>query len=346
MAITYFSSDFNGNEIRVSGALMVPQTAGISPMLSIQHGTKTRRDEVASVSALNSMEGVTALLTASLGYITCVPDYPGFGVSQTLHPYTHAASLAVSVIDLLRAARTYCENNNIQTDGRLFLTGYSEGGYATLAVHKELQQKNSTEFTVTAAAPMAGTYDLKGTADFLFLQPVYNYPANMAFFIYAYNQIYGWDRLEEIFRAPYAAQIPGLFDGTKTFAEINAQLPAQVDLLIQAQFISDYFDGQETEFENALYENSPIDWQPLAPMHFFHGDADDVAPYQNCLTAMDSLGDSAADLKFPAAPTKPPDCRPLSAPSAGLSRYGKMGNEYLIFIDLYLGKLKTICSKN
>ena len=44
------------------------------------------------------------------------------------------------------------------TTDELFLLGYSEGGYATMALHRELQQFHSDEFTVTASAPMAGPW--------------------------------------------------------------------------------------------------------------------------------------------------------------------------------------------
>ncbi len=60
--------------------------------MSIQHGTETKRDRVASVSPENSTEGIVGLLSASMGYLTMVPDYPGFGVSTCMHPYLHAES--------------------------------------------------------------------------------------------------------------------------------------------------------------------------------------------------------------------------------------------------------------
>ena len=294
VAITYQTSDVRGNEIQASGALLIPQGMNNFPLLSIQHGTETKRELVASVSPLNSVEGITGLLTASMGYVTCIPDYPGFGISQSLHPYTHSASLTIAVIDFLRAARTYCENKNILLDNQLFLTGYSEGGYVTLATLKELEENYAQEFTVSATVPMAGPYDLKGTAEFLFQQSEYNYPAYIAYLIYAFDELYQWNRLPEIFNAPYAALIPSLFDGTKTFGEINSQLPAQVSSLIKQDFITRYFNRNEIAFQNTLKENSLLNWTPVAPIHFFHGDADDVSPYQNTLTVIDSLIASGA----------------------------------------------------
>ena len=303
ISITYQTSDAQGNDIEVSGALLIPQNIDNLPLLSIQHGTETKSDLVASVSPMNSVEGISGLLTASMGYVTCIPDYPGFGVSRRLHPYMHAASLTNAVIDFLRASRLYCEANNISLDDQLYLTGYSEGGYVTLATHKYLEENYVGEFTVTASAPMAGPYDLTGTTEFLFHQSVYNYPAYIAFLSHAYDELYNWNRLDDIFIAPYNTIIPTLFDGSKTFGEINGQLPTEVSSLIKQDFITNFFIGSEEVFLSALEENSPLNWTPSAPIHFFHGDADDVSPYQNTLTAVNSLiANGATDIRLTTIP--------------------------------------------
>ena len=303
IAIAYQTTDVQGNNIQASGALFIPQNATNLPLLSIQHGTETKSDRVASVNPLYSVEGVAGLLTASIGYLTCIPDYPGYGISFTLHPYHHAESLTNSVVDFLIAARSYCNNGNISLNNQLFITGYSEGGYVTLALQKEIEENHFQEFDITAAAPMGGPYDLLGTSNQLLQQSSYPWPAYIAFLFYAYDDLYGWNRLDEIFNEPYGKTIPSLFDGSKTFAEINRQLPKSVNSLFAQNFIDDYFTGKEEALRNALKENTLLDWIPLSPIRFFHGDADDVSPYQNALTAVDSLkANGAKDIQLTPIP--------------------------------------------
>ena len=289
ISITYQTADARGNNIQASGALLMPQNTDNLPVLSIQHGTETKRERVASVNPLNSVEGVSGLLTASMGYVTCIPDYPGFGVSSAVHPYMHAKSLTKSVTDFLAVVRGYCKNHNISLNNQLFLTGYSEGGYVTLSVQKEIEENSAQEFSLTAVAPMAGPYDLLATSDRLLQQANYQWPVYVAFLFYAYDKLYGWNRLHEIFNEPYGSMIPSLFNGSKTFAEINSQLPTDVTSLVKPAFIYDYFSGNEEAIRNALRENTLLSWKPLAPVHFFHGDSDNVSLYQNSLTAVDSL---------------------------------------------------------
>ena len=292
IAVNYYSVNHKGDEILVSGAIFVPQQAGNLPMLSIQHGTESKRDRVASVSPTNSTEGIVALITASMGYLTIVPDYPGFGVSTINHPYLHAGWLVPCAIDFLRAARFYASANQIGLDGRIFLTGYSEGGYLTLVMQKVLEEDYAGEFTLTAVAPISGPYDLKGTVDTILENYQYTTPAYGAYLFTMYNEIYQWDRLSGFFQSPYNTMMPGLFNGTKTWGEITNQLPPSLSDLIQPAFRTNYLNGDEPELTTALTENTILDWIPQTPIHFFHGDADEVVPYQNVLTAIQSLTDS------------------------------------------------------
>ncbi len=87
------------------------------------------------------------ILLASIGYIAVLPDYIGYGDSTNeLHPYVHAATLASATVDMNRAARKFLAGINRSTNGQFFLTGYSEGGYATLATQRLMQQSLATEF--------------------------------------------------------------------------------------------------------------------------------------------------------------------------------------------------------
>jgi len=289
MLIVYQTEDVKGNKLQASGTLMIPDNNESLSLVSFQHGTLTKRDVVASVNPLTAVEGLVGLLYASSGYLASVPDYTGFGVSNILHPYHHAKSLAITVIDFNRAVKNYCESNSISTNSKFFLTGYSEGGYVTLATHKEIEENYAVEFQITASAPMAGPYDLYETAKTVFQKTHYDWPAYIAFVLTAYNEIYEWNRLNDIFKTPYGDQMLSLFDGTKSFDEVNSQLPNTPSELLNQSFVNNFLNGSDTEIISAFKENTLLSWSPGTPIHFFHGDADDAVPYQNALTAVDSL---------------------------------------------------------
>ncbi|MEZ5083502.1 MAG: lipase family protein [Bacteroidales bacterium] len=289
LSIEYYSVDKDDNLTKVSGAFLIPQGTTNLPLLSMQHGTETKADRVASVSPTNSTEGMVGLISASLGYFTLVPDYIGFGVSNMTHPYMHMASIVPSVIDFMKAGKDYASENQITLNGKVFLTGYSEGGFVTLGTQKAIEEQYANEFTLTAVAPCAGPYDLKGMTDTIFRANNYGNVAYIAYYFNAYNDIYGWNRLADIFQEPYNGTVPGLFDGSKTWGEIISQLSTSFSNLINPGFVTSYNNGNEPAVLAALEENTLLDWTPYAPIHFFHGDADEIVPYQNVLTAIEKF---------------------------------------------------------
>ena len=283
--ITYRTPDPDGNLVDASGGIFYPVKEGSLPIISFQHGTQTHHYLVPSQGITNSEASLAGAVAASMGYIVVAADYLGLGDSQIVQPYLLNATSASTVIDMLRAAKTYLSNNGIATDGNLYLTGYSQGGTVTMAAHHEIEKNYSKEFQVTAAAPLAGAYDLVLTIDSVLSWETYTEPVLIAQMMYSYDHYYKWNRLDEIFKEPYASLIPGCFEGNLMLDGINYKLTQTISDLMQEQFLLDYKAGNETELIQALENNSLLNYTPDAPVRFYHGGADMTAPIQNTLAA-------------------------------------------------------------
>ena len=71
-------------------------------------------------------------------------------------------------------------------NNQLFIAGYSEGGYATMATVKEIEE-NYNDINITMSFPMAGAYDLSGTmVELMLSEEVYPDPFYLPFFIPPY----------------------------------------------------------------------------------------------------------------------------------------------------------------
>ncbi|MCP4219205.1 MAG: hypothetical protein GY765_31510 [bacterium] len=287
--IVYRTIDVNGAAMNASAALMIPQKSGALPLLSLQHGTVSERYAVASRGATQSAEGLVGLYMGAYGYMVCIPDYQGYGDSEGIHPYLHVNGNAVVVIDLLRAVRKYCQSENLSLSDKLFLGGYSEGGHLTMATQKIIERDYAQEFTLTAVAPMAGPYDLAGSMRTVFQDGDYVDLAYIGFIFTAFNDIYGWNRLNDVFIAPYGDMMAGLYDGTNSWGTILSQLPDTFTQLVNPAFVQGMLDGSETEVLAAIQENTLLDWTPQAPMRLFHGSDDQVVPFANAATALSSF---------------------------------------------------------
>lgn len=228
-----------------TGALMVPGGTGSScqgprPIVEYAHGTSPDKDyDIAQLSGSNaSGEGlILAALFAAEGYIVVAPNYAGYDDSSlSYHPYLVAAQQADDMMDALAAARSALPVSaapGVTDNHKLYVTGYSQGGYVAMATHRALQAAGQT---VSASAPMSGPYALAAFGDALFLGEV-NLSAteNVALLENGYQNAYEnlYSQPTEIFAAPYASDIAGLLPSTTPISTLYAE-----DLLPQALFNS------------------------------------------------------------------------------------------------------------
>ncbi len=222
-----------GEATTSSGALMVPvgidpHCQGPRPIVLYAHGTSTDRNfDISDLLVQKNAEGeVLAALFASQGYIVVAPNYAGYDISTLdYHPFINAAQQAGEMMDILSAARTALPDAQeviASDDGRLFITGYSEGGYVAMATHRAMQ---AAGMTVTASAPMSGPYAIAAFDDAVFGGEVNGgAPISATLQITGYQRVYGdiYSSPTDIFSPQYAGGIASLLPSTSTRSEIYA----------------------------------------------------------------------------------------------------------------------------
>ena len=298
--ITY-KTDYLGQEIIASGLVAFPETGESVPMMSFQHGTMVKHSDAPTVDT----QTYTFLASvASAGYIFLIPDFIGFGSSSDiLHPYYRADITASSITDMMIAAKELAYLEGYKFNGKAFLSGYSEGGFATMATHKAIEEDGLEGFELVASAPAAGGYDLKGMQEYFFAQEVYHQPYYMAYVALSFKNTYGWNQpLSDFFQEPYASEIPGYFDGTMSGGSINNKLDTVVADFIAPDFLNNVdTDPKYADIRAAFEENSVDNWVPQNKMFMYHGTADVTVPYQNSVDTYENLilaGASSTTVEF------------------------------------------------
>jgi pimeloyl-ACP methyl ester carboxylesterase len=305
--VTY-QTEYKGSSITASGIVVLPETDDQIGMVSFQHGTIASQAEAPSNLPLNNTQLILYAALSSTGFITVVPDFIGFGESnEVFHPYYVEEATSRAVVDNIQAARELAAQNDVNFNQKLFLAGYSQGGYATMATHKFIEENALSGFDLVASFPASGGYDVKGVQEYFFAQDTYSDPFYIAFVAQSYKSFYDWNTpLSDFFQEPYATSIPSLFNGTNTAGTINANLTDIIPDLLQPHMLANIdTDPKYADLVTAFNENSLLDWTPSIPMYMYHGDADITVPYQNSVDTYNhflSQGASASVVTFTTLP--------------------------------------------
>jgi pimeloyl-ACP methyl ester carboxylesterase len=294
--LTYETPNPAGSLIHASGLVCLPTSMKSSrPVISYQHGTIFLNSDAPS-NLLTSSEGAIGAVLAGLGFISVLPDYLGFGDSAgMLHPYLHAQTLASATVDMNRAARAFFIDPAIDAtmNGQLFLAGYSEGGYATLATQRLMEQSLSLEFPLTASEPGDGPYDLTGTADYVVALANQVEPAFTGFFLKAYDSLYNNpSQIADYFSSAYVDVVNTYFNGTYSRSQISSALGGPgvaTTTLLNSAFTTSYLGSGETALKAHIAENDIYNWKAAVPTRLFHGQGDTIVPYFNATTAQTTL---------------------------------------------------------
>jgi pimeloyl-ACP methyl ester carboxylesterase len=306
--VQYTTRDAQGKKIDSSGVMIIPydpdgRSMSDMPVLSFQHGTLLTKKEAPSASW--GPELAYATLFAATGYITLVPDLPGMGLASLhkndLHPYCQSKPIGYACADMLKTLGQSNFYNDFyypdrwitgakfsRSNGRVFLTGYSEGGYATMALFKELSQ-NSASYPglgVIAVAAQAGPYSLSNVmrkklmADSEF--PVFYFAP---YLIATLNKTTDLNYSPAELFAPSYTELYNLIDGYHSDKEVDKYEPSSkkprdiFETGIRAQM-----DAGTGKFYEKLRENdldSGWTMNPSTKVMLIHGTNDDCVPSDN-----------------------------------------------------------------
>jgi hypothetical protein len=218
-----------------SGALMVPTGAagtcsGPRPIVLYAHGTNPLKTlNIADITNTSNTEGaLIATMFAAQGYIVVAPNYAGYDISTLgYHPFLNATQQSSEMTDILAAARTALPktmSSATSDNGKLFITGYSEGGHVAMATQRAMQAAGTP---VTAMAGGSGPYALEAFGDAI----IFFGQVNIGSTIFAplittsYQHEYGniYNATTDIYSSTYATGIDTLLPSATPIDTIYSQ---------------------------------------------------------------------------------------------------------------------------
>jgi pimeloyl-ACP methyl ester carboxylesterase len=292
ISLHYATPGVTGERSSASGVLLLPSGSdcnAAAPLVAYAKGTDVQKPRTLA----NPADGETFLLAAmyaSQGYAVVATDYLGYAKSShSYHPYLHADSEATSVIDSIRAARNAVASQGASLNGKVMLTGYSQGGHASMAAHRAIEKSLSSEINVVAGAHLAGPYNLSGSMKLT--EAIAGYQFFVPFIVTSWQKIYGnlYSDVKAAFKSPYSDYIESLLPSptlnyttlvtSGKLPGINGETPNQArDALFQSAFASDIQTNDKNPTFLAAQKNDLLDWTPKSQVLLCGGSGDPTVP--------------------------------------------------------------------
>lgn len=281
--VLYMTRDPAGAPATASAGALVPSGAdpactGERPVVLYAHGTTfTQTKNMANVSS-DSEGSLLMAMFAAQGFIVVAPNYLGYDRSSLgYHPYLNAEAQAVDMIDGLRAAKAHLvAESATKPSSKLFISGYSQGGHVAMATHKVIERDHASEFTVTAAGPMSGPYNLAKTFDVVIGPGPVAAGATLftPMLVTSYQRAYGgiYTNLSDVYQAPFDGAGDRLLPTDTPIDQLIAQGKLPADPTFTKMFgpgglVTDTFRAgyATSNFRKASQTNTLLGWTPKRP---------------------------------------------------------------------------------
>ena len=260
--------------ITATGLLAIPDTGATTlPLVSYQHGTVYGKEDVPSYPDNSSETQLMIAQFAGQGYALVGADYFGMGASKEPEGYGVKASHQQATFDMLAAGRAVLASRGISAP-KLFLGGWSQGGYVTMCFLERLEKSG---VAVTAAATASGPSDL-----FSFLSGFIDFPRendaswiNILYVLssFSFENYYGMPGLARAFiTEDYYEAARKIY--TRESSDLSA-LPTDLRKLIRPEYFEPSFFAASA-YGRIAAASDAFRWIIKTPLRSYYGESDEV----------------------------------------------------------------------
>lgn len=258
----------------------LPQKPVDIDVVMYQHGTTFTRDEAPSCIE-NSMETrLTLAQFGGQGFCVMAADYFGKGGSNEPDSYLIRGSTERALLDMLTASKQVLADMGYRIR-RLFLTGWSQGGWSTLVFLQALQKLG---VKVTAAAIASAPTDPAAAVVRWTNNPHptdANYvPGVLAIHFHAHEHYHGRTGLAEFAIKPeYLAPSKAFYESKMDWDTFLEKTTPEASKFVTQAFIEHCYAGEGYQgYSRSTAELEAFRFVNLTPLRVYYGDQDEAIP--------------------------------------------------------------------
>ncbi|MDN5201693.1 alpha/beta hydrolase [Fulvivirgaceae bacterium BMA10] len=269
-------SSVHGRKVLLSGSILIPSNENNPKVVIFCHGTQFDQNVSSTWNSPFHIEALPALN----GYITLIPDYFGYGVSEGEVPtYFDKHKSIVHLQDFIEGSLALLEAQSISYSQEINLIGFSQGGHLALSFAEILKNDSFMNIPVRNIISIGGPTDIVRNFRYIIGQDSFIKSGYLSYIIGVHNY-YHWDmNLSNIFRPPYDQFIADFVKGKTKISELNEKTPNQMDAFFQPAFRNEnsHLFKRAMKFLN---KNSVKPFKINIPLTFVHSRSDEDVPFE------------------------------------------------------------------
>ena len=265
----------HGNKPTItSGLVAIPDTPEKTlPLVSYQHGTVYGKHEVPSFPEESPETQLMIAQFAGQGYALIGAAYFGLGVSTEPESYMVKASHQQATADMVAASRGVFAGLGVTTKG-LYLSGWSQGGFVTMALLEKLENDGvPVTAATTASAPLDIYAGLSGFFDFPRKNDAFWIPTIVILSAFSFENYYDAPGLaHSVLNDEYYELCKKAYDRVPFDAK---QVPTDLHKLVRAE----YFDSEfftHSQYGKLAAETQSYRWVIKTPTRNYYGENDEA----------------------------------------------------------------------
>lgn len=282
--VEYKTAGLDGAEVSATGLAMLPKkepNLGPCPVLCLQQQTIFDLHDAPSLFITSRLAKMALPLFAAQGYVVLLADYIGQGMSAVAHPYMHAKTEQGACMDFLHAGQALAQERGLRLSGELFLSGFSQGGHATLALLQGLEAAN---IQVQGASAIAAMVDMPFCLGHLLRSSLPVAPVILAKAVLAAWRCYPQlEAMESPFVPEMRERAESLLFKRHTREQIFSTLALPLEQVFAASFLEEVRNGTHPLLE-AVRAESIKPWLCRTPLRLYYGSADLLIQPENSLS--------------------------------------------------------------
>ncbi|MFN4986083.1 MAG: alpha/beta hydrolase family protein [Ignavibacteria bacterium] len=264
---------------RASGLIAIPKVANKNlPVVMYQHGTVFTKTAVPSFPEESYETRLMIARFAGDGYIVVAADYFGKGLSDEPDSYLVKASTQQACTDMYHTAKIILDAVGYKPS-QFFLSGWSQGGWATLVFLNHLENLGIKVTAAVAASAPSDIYTImnRWINNYEPVDAVY-LTGCAALQINAHEFYYNQPGLSSgAFKPEYLQAARDLHANKIGWSEYSKMVPFKIRDMMTESFVKSSIGG-ETPYWQTLQKTHGYRWRSVTPLRCYHGGQDEVTP--------------------------------------------------------------------